>query len=86
MLTQLYAREFPETHFTALAPGLIDTPMQDYLCEHADEIRFPSVKVLKAARNTPDMPKPETAARTIISLFPKLLAYPSGSFVDIRKI
>ena len=84
MLTQLYAREFPETHFTALAPGLIDTPMQDYLCEFADETRFPSVKTLKAARNTPKMPKPVTAAQNIISLFPKLLNYESGSFVDIR--
>ena len=86
MLAKLYAQEFPQLHFTALAPGLVDTPMQDYLCECADETRFPSVKVLKAARNTPAMPKPEDAARTIISLFPKLLSYESGSFVDIRKI
>ena len=86
MLTQLYAREFPHIHFTALAPGLIDTSMQDYLCETADGTRFPSVKTLKAARNTPAMPKPDVAAQNIVRLFPKLLDYESGAFVDIRKI
>ena len=84
MLIQLYAREYPETHFTSLAPGLVDTAMQDYLCEFADETRYPSVKKLKAARNTPAMPKPREAAENIISLLPQLLNHESGSFVDIR--
>ena len=86
MLTQLYAQEFPKVHFTALAPGLIDTSMQDYLCERADENRFPSVKILKEARNTPKMPKPDVAAENILSLLPKLLTYKSGAYVDIRKM
>lgn len=31
MLTRLYAKERPETHFCALAPGVVDTEIQDEL-------------------------------------------------------
>jgi len=63
MLTQLYAHEFPHTHLAALAPGLVDTAMQDVLCDPAqvDEQQFPSVAKLRAARETPAMPKPRDA-------------------------
>ncbi len=35
MLARLYDHEFPDTHISALAPGLIDTAMMDYLCVEA---------------------------------------------------
>ena len=40
MLIALYADEFPNTHFTALAPGLIDTAMQDYLTQLPPDPRY----------------------------------------------
>ncbi len=88
MLTQLYAHEFPHTHLTALAPGLVDTAMQDVLCDPAqvDQSRFPSVTKLRAARNTEAMPKPREAGELIANAIPGLKQLPSGSFADIRSL
>jgi NAD(P)-dependent dehydrogenase (short-subunit alcohol dehydrogenase family) len=86
MFTHLYAQEWQQPHFTAFAPGLVDTPMQDYLCDQVDAERYPSVQKLKAARGTANMPKPQEAARRIIEVLPKLKDLPSGSFADIRKL
>lgn len=86
-LVQLYAHELPETHVISLAPGLIDTAMQDYLCEEVDSGDFPSVQKLKAARGTEDMPGPRATAERILDLLDDLKAkHPSGSFVDIRQL
>ncbi|MDH5718171.1 MAG: SDR family NAD(P)-dependent oxidoreductase [Spirochaetia bacterium] len=86
MLVQLYASEMPETHITALAPGLIDSSMQEYISSlsHDTAEKFPTVKRLKEARGTNDMPKPKEAAKKIISFLPKLLTMPSGKYYDIR--
>ncbi|AKH19107.1 SDR family NAD(P)-dependent oxidoreductase [Sedimenticola thiotaurini] len=88
MLTQLYAHEFPHTHLTALAPGLVDTAMQDVLCDpsQVDEEQFPSVGKLRAARNTPAMPDPYQAGKLIADTIPGLKELPSGSFADIRTL
>ncbi|MDJ0652949.1 MAG: SDR family NAD(P)-dependent oxidoreductase [Xanthomonadales bacterium] len=86
MLTQLYAHEMPQTHLTALAPGLVDTAMQDVLCDEVDAQQFPSVNVLRAARGTTGMPGPERAAELILGVLPRLRTFPSGSFVDIRQL
>lgn len=87
MLTMLYAQEVPETHFTALAPGLIDTAMQDYMSERADVNRFGSVQRLRDARGTDAMPQPYAAARRIMPAFAKLKnESPSGAFADVRKL
>lgn len=88
MLTQLYAHEFPHTHLVALAPGLVDTAMQDVLCDPAqvDEEHFPSVGKLRAARETPAMPKPREAGELIADAIPGLRQLPSGSFADIRTL
>lgn len=86
-LMTLYAREMPDTHVVALAPGLIDTGMQDYLCEEVDSDEFPSVQKLKDARGTENMPGPREAAEQIIDLLADLRDnHESGTFVDIRKL
>ena len=84
MLAKLYSHEFGETHLTALAPGLVHTAMQDYLCTEVDTALFPSIKKLKYAMDTPRMPSPEEAAKVIADAVPRLKGYPSGSFVDLR--
>ncbi len=86
MLAKLYAHEFPHTHITALAPGIIDTAMMDHLCEEADAEAFPALRRLREARGTEAMPGPEEAAEKILTVLPRLKEYPSGSFVDIRQI
>jgi benzil reductase ((S)-benzoin forming) len=86
MLVQLYAREQESTHFTSLAPGLIDTAMQDVLCGEVDYDRYASIRKLKDARGTDSMPMPREAADKIIDILPRLKDLPSGSFADIRKL
>lgn len=86
ILVKLYAAEQPETHFTSLAPGLVDTEMQDYLTNLPADERFSPLEVLKAAKGTEKMPDGDTCARMLIDAFPKLLERTSGEFVDIRKM
>ena len=80
MLLKVYAKELPEIHFTALAPGIIKTPMTDHIIAEVNDQEFPSAKTLKEStiQTAPE------AARNLLSLFPKLLAYESGSFLDVR--
>ena len=80
-LIKLYHWEFKRGHFTALAPGLIETPMLKKIIEEGDENRFPSVGRLKRS------PKhtPQSAAKLLLEVFPNLVSFPSGSFVDVRK-
>ena len=86
MLAQLYAHDLPETHVAAFAPGLVHTAMQDHIYEKVDERRFPSVKRLKEARNTPAMPEPAEAARMIADAIEQLPdRIDSGQFTDIRQ-
>jgi NAD(P)-dependent dehydrogenase (short-subunit alcohol dehydrogenase family) len=86
MLARLYAHEFQHTHITALAPGLIDTAMMDYLCETPDADEFPALARLKEARGTALMPEADQAGEQVLAVMPQLLGYPSGSFIDIRQI
>ena len=80
MLLNLYSKELPEIHFTALAPGIIDTPMVQHIMNSVNEESFPSAKQLKEG----DIQTPQFAAKRLIHLFPKLLEYASGSFLDVR--
>ncbi len=87
MLIKLYAAEFPNTHFTAFAPGLIDTAMQEYISGISDDKRFTTVQRLKAARGTDDMPEPDKAAEAIAPILAQLpKSSKSGDYVDIRSM
>ena len=87
MLAQLYAHDLPDSHVAAFAPGLIHTAMQDHIYNEVDEKRFPSVKRLKEARDTPAMPEPGEAGRIIadaIDLLPERIE--SGQYTDVRQL
>jgi len=88
MLIQLYAAERPETHFCSLAPGIVQTRMQDDLLALSAEQRrqFPVVERLLAARGTADMPTPEVAAPLLLDAFERALREPSGAFLDLRQL
>ena len=86
MLIKLYAGECPNTHFTALAPGLVDTAMQDYLTNLPADERYSPLEVLKKAKGTDDMPNGYRCAQKLITIFPKLLNFESGGYSDIRKL
>lgn len=87
MLTKLYAAEAPDTHFCALAPGIIDTAMQDELCSGEPDARYPSLDALRSKRHTDDMPTPERAApelADVMASLPRLVE--SGAFADVRSL
>ncbi len=86
MLIKLYAGEHPATHFTALAPGLVNSGMQEYLTNLPADDRFPPLEILKAAKGTEKMPDGRTCAKRIIGLLPEILEGESGNYVDIRKL
>ena len=80
MLLKVYAKELPEIHFTALAPGVIHTPMVQHILENVNDEIYPSAKRLKEG----EIRSPQKAAELLINTFPKLLQYESGSFLDVR--
>jgi NAD(P)-dependent dehydrogenase (short-subunit alcohol dehydrogenase family) len=86
MLVQLYASEYPSTHFVALAPGLVATAMQEYVYHEVSAAEFPSVAPLHAARGTAAMPGPEQFARDAELAFARLGGVPSGAYVDLRDL
>lgn len=80
MLLKLYAKELPTTHFTALAPGVIDTGMVRHIINQVDAETYPSAARLKEG----PIQTPAEAAERLIKVFPKLFEYESGSFLDVR--
>ena len=80
MLLSVYAKELPEIHFTALAPGVIHTPMVQHIIDEVDDTVFPSAKQLKSGH----IQTAREAAKHLITIFPQLLEYESGSFLDVR--
>ncbi len=85
MMVQLYASEMPNTHVSALAPGLVDTSMQAYVTSLNSDARFPSLDRLRAASGTDQMPCPLELAPTLLRAMQRLKDhFPSGSFADLR--
>jgi NAD(P)-dependent dehydrogenase (short-subunit alcohol dehydrogenase family) len=84
MLIQTYAVENPQSHFCALAPGLVDTQMQDYISSHPNKNGFAAIERLKAAKGTEAMPDPIAAAPMLINAIKKALEFDSGVFLDVR--
>jgi len=82
MLIKLYAAEKPWTHFSAIAPGIVMTPMLEKILRITDPIRYPSIQRIKDG----PIQTPEIAARRFLDACEKALEYPSGSFLDVRTI
>ncbi len=47
MLMNIYAKEYPETHFSAFAPGLVDSEIQDYIYAIKDVEKKLNIKIFK---------------------------------------
>jgi NAD(P)-dependent dehydrogenase (short-subunit alcohol dehydrogenase family) len=86
MMIGLYAVERAETHFCALAPGIVDTPMQDQIFDVPRDERFSSLDMLRNAKGSPMMPKPDVAAARLVDGIMGARKYPSGSFLDINSL
>jgi benzil reductase ((S)-benzoin forming) len=87
MLTRLYAQERPQTHFCALAPGILRTAMLDKLLSRSPDNRYPSIENLRAKNDASEIADPEAAAGELIEAFERLPGLiESGNFTDVRML
>jgi alcohol dehydrogenase/benzil reductase ((S)-benzoin forming) len=82
MLINLYANEMPNTKLLAVAPGVIKTPMTDYIRFEIDSEIFTSAKKL----NEGTVQTPQETAIKIDTLINRIDEFESGIYVDVRKI
>lgn len=82
MLINLYSKEMLDTKLYAVAPGVIETPMTDYIRYEIDDKVFTSAQRLKEGH----IQTPSQAAKKLDDLLPKIQKLDSGSFVDVRDI
>jgi NADP-dependent 3-hydroxy acid dehydrogenase YdfG len=86
MLIELYASEIDNTQFLSIAPGLVNTQMQDYICDTVDKEEFPNMQRLKDARDNGSMNSPDQLAKKFINQFSFLKTLDSGNFIDLRSL
>ena len=82
MLINLYAKELLNTKLLAVAPGVIETPMTDYIRFDINDEEFPSAKRLKESH----IQKPNEAAQRLHDLVINIDKFTSGDFIDVRNI
>lgn len=82
MLVNLYSNEMINTKILAVAPGVIKTPMTDYIRFEIDENIFPSAKKLSEGV----VQTPQETVIKIDNLIKRIDEFESGSYVDVRKI
>jgi len=86
LMFRVYAHENPDTHIVSLAPGLVHTKLLDYVCSLNVDERYPAVDRVRSAVGTDRMQTPSQAAERLLDVFPRLLEFPTGSYVDIREM
>lgn len=86
ILIKAYAFELPNIHFCALAPGLVDTEIQEHIYSMNDDGKFPAIGRLQSARYTDAMPDNIKAAELLHNAFNDSKNYESGSFLDVREM
>jgi benzil reductase ((S)-benzoin forming) len=88
MMAGLYAAEKPNTHFMAMAPGIVNTPMQkeysDFV-ETVDLIKHPSFSDLARLRQSAKMLTPSQVVPTLVATMENYRNYPSGGYVQARE-
>ncbi len=86
MMIQLYAAEMPDTHFSSIAPGVVETAMQDSIADLEEDERFQVVQRLKKMRSNNEMSSPRQTALTLIEAMGAALQEKSGSYLDVRTL
>jgi alcohol dehydrogenase/benzil reductase ((S)-benzoin forming) len=82
MLINLYSKEMLNTTLLAVAPGVIETPMTDYIRFEVNDDIFTSAKILKNG----EIQKPAMAAKKLNNVIERISEFESGSFIDVRNI
>ena len=85
-MIKLYAKEIPETHFSALAPGLIDSDMQEHIAQSPDNGNYPVIKNLRTMREKGLLINPQYAANYLFEAMGTILQEESGSFREVKDV
>jgi|TARA_B100000929_G_scaffold227817_1_gene184181 NAD(P)-dependent dehydrogenase (short-subunit alcohol dehydrogenase family) len=86
MMMDVYSKDTEGIHFISVAPGLVSTSMQDYLCNEVDENKFPVTKKFIAARKDGSMKTPDQIAEKFVEMLPQFQTLENGTFIDLRDI
>ena len=86
MLMDVYSKDTEGVQFISVAPGLVSTSMQDYLCNEVDENKFPVTKKFIAARKDGSMKTPDQIAEKFVEMIPQFQTLENGTFIDLRDI
>ena len=85
-LINSYSKEYHNTHFCSMAPGLVDTEIQQEIRSLNTDERFPSIELLQNASGTSTMPDYLNAAPMLADAFDKAMEFQSGSYLDVRNM
>ncbi|MFO7977061.1 MAG: SDR family NAD(P)-dependent oxidoreductase [Bacteroidales bacterium] len=83
---RLYAREVPQTHFTALFPGFVDSGLQEYISQLPNDEQCPAVRKLQMMRQKGLMIPPDHAANYLVEAMGCAMQEESGSYKDIADL
>jgi benzil reductase ((S)-benzoin forming) len=86
MMMSVYSKDIPNTHFMSVAPGLVATKMQDYLCTKVSTTEFPEINKFIESKENGTTRKPNDVAQDIIRIIPDLLEMESGGYIDLRNL
>jgi benzil reductase ((S)-benzoin forming) len=85
-MIKMYSSEIPETHFTALAPGFIDSGLQEYIARACDEKDYPVLRKFRNMRESGKLTKPDYAANYLVEAMGTVLQEESGSYRDVKDV
>lgn len=86
MMMEVYSKEVEDTHFMSVAPGLVDTQIQNYLRNEVDIKEFPLTEKFIESKENGMTKSPDYVAKKVIELTPTLLDLENGSFIDLRNL
>ena len=86
MMTEVYSKEVEDTHFLSVAPGLVDTSMQEYLCNKVSVDDYPVTEKFIKSKKDGTTKSPKEIAQKIITFIKKFKWFESGSFIDLREV
>lgn len=82
MLLNLYSKEMTNSILLAVAPGVVETPMTDYIRFDINDQEFPSAQRLKNG----EIQTPEQAAQRLAKVAQQSDKFESGAFIDVRDL
>jgi len=86
MLIKIYSSENTDIHFASIAPGLVDTQMQEEISKMKNENNFEAINRIQDARGSDSMPSANTIAKPLAKMIENIYKNEtSGQFFDIRK-